>query len=87
VDAFRENLEDLERQVADAAAEAQQLERCTTEAVSLEVRGAPDWVGGGGCGGAARAFGPQVFQWGQQQQQQQQQRRRPASPPGPKQPA
>lgn len=38
VDAFRENLEDLERQVGDIAAEAQQLERVTTEAVSLDVR-------------------------------------------------
>ncbi|GBF99160.1 hypothetical protein Rsub_12127 [Raphidocelis subcapitata] len=36
VDAFRENLEDLEGQVADIAAEAQQLERVTTEAVCLE---------------------------------------------------
>jgi hypothetical protein len=41
VDAFRENLDDLEQQVADIAAEVQQLERCTTDAVSFEVRGRP----------------------------------------------
>jgi hypothetical protein len=40
VDAFKENLEDLERQVVDIASEAQQLERCTTDAVSFEVGGA-----------------------------------------------
>ncbi|KIZ05362.1 hypothetical protein MNEG_2595 [Monoraphidium neglectum] len=36
VDAFRENLDDLEQQAADIAAEVQQLERCTTDAVSFE---------------------------------------------------
>ena len=45
VDAFRENLEELERQAADIAADAAQLERVTTEAVSLEVRTAPFFAG------------------------------------------
>ena len=36
MDAFRENLDDLERQVSDIAADVQQLERCTTDAISFE---------------------------------------------------
>lgn len=40
VDAFRENLADLERAAADIAADAAALERVTTEAVSLEVSAA-----------------------------------------------
>lgn len=47
MDAFKENLDDLEQQVADAAAELQQLERCTTDAVSFEVRARGAWGGAG----------------------------------------
>ena len=42
MDAFREHLDDLEQQVADVAADVQRLERCTTDAVSFEVRASHD---------------------------------------------